>query len=184
MHPRATARPTLVAPVSDIRRLLWPICSLDISLSYRDLWPRRIGEPDRGALNKINRRKQSMARGGARPGAGRPAGKSPNTSPPSTRARARARETAGNQRPWPADKGRAITVISAMPSCRAASILAWPAISPPSSPTSAFVAIRKSWDADLTLRNKIVAGPVWWICQARNSHQRSGGSTLAKSAAL
>jgi hypothetical protein len=55
-------------------------------------------------LNKINRRKQSMARGGARPGAGRPAGKSPNTSPPSTRARARARETAGNRRPWPADK--------------------------------------------------------------------------------
>ena len=39
-----------------------------------------------------------MARGGARPGAGRPAGKSANTSPPS------ARETAGNQRPWPADK--------------------------------------------------------------------------------
>ena len=30
-----------------------------------------------------------------------------------------------------------ITGISAMPSCRAASILAWPAISPPSSPTSA-----------------------------------------------
>ena len=46
-----------------------------------------------------------MARGGARPGAGRPAGKSANTSPPSTRARARAREAAGNQRPWPADKG-------------------------------------------------------------------------------
>src|SRR5580700_3954203 len=45
-----------------------------------------------------------MARGGARPGAGRPAGKSANTSPPSTRARARARETAGNERPWPADK--------------------------------------------------------------------------------
>ena len=45
-----------------------------------------------------------MARGVARPGAGRPAGKSPNTSPPSQRARARARETAGNQRPWPADK--------------------------------------------------------------------------------
>src|SRR6202043_45721 len=32
-----------------------------------------------------------------------------------------------------------ITGISAMPSCRAASILAWPAISPPSSPTSAGV---------------------------------------------
>src|SRR5580692_6537074 len=47
------------------RSLLWPICSLDISLNYRDLWPRPIGEPDRGALNKINRRKQSMARGGA-----------------------------------------------------------------------------------------------------------------------
>ena len=45
-----------------------------------------------------------MARGGARPGAGRPARKSANTSPPSTRARARARETAGNERPWPADK--------------------------------------------------------------------------------
>jgi len=28
----------------------------------------------------------------------------PNTSPPAARARARARETAGNQRPWPADK--------------------------------------------------------------------------------
>jgi hypothetical protein len=50
-------------------------------------------------LNKFNRRKQSMARGGARPGAGRPARKTP-----STRARARAREAAGNQRPWPADK--------------------------------------------------------------------------------
>src|SRR6266403_1855906 len=45
-----------------------------------------------------------MARGGARSGAGRPARKSANTSPPSRRARARARETAGNQRPWPADK--------------------------------------------------------------------------------
>jgi hypothetical protein len=32
--------------------------------------------------------------------------------------------------------------------------------------------------------NKIVAGPVWWNCQARNSHQRSEGSTLAKSAVL
>ena len=42
-----------------------------------------------------------MARGGARPGAGRPAHKNANTSPLS---RARARETAGNQRPWPADK--------------------------------------------------------------------------------
>jgi hypothetical protein len=52
-----------------------------------------------GALNKFNRRKQSMARGGARPGAGRPAGKSANTSPPSARARARARVGDGNQRP-------------------------------------------------------------------------------------
>jgi hypothetical protein len=32
-----------------------------------------------------------------------------------------------------------MTGISAMPSCRAASILAWPAIRPPSSPTSAGV---------------------------------------------
>ena len=68
-----------------------PHGSLDISLNYRDLWPRRIGEPDRGALNKINRRKQSKARGGARPGAGRPAGKSPNTSPVHACARPRAR---------------------------------------------------------------------------------------------
>src|SRR5580700_2584767 len=59
-----------------------------------------------------------MARGGARPGAGRPAGKSANTSPPSTRARARARETAGNERPWPADKGRAVGDRSADPVCQ------------------------------------------------------------------
>jgi hypothetical protein len=45
-------------------------------------------------------------------------GKSANTSPPSTRARARARETAGNERPWPADKGRAVGDRSADPVCQ------------------------------------------------------------------
>jgi hypothetical protein len=37
----------------------------------------------------------------------------PNTSPPAPRARARARETAGNQRPWPARQGRAAIAPSA-----------------------------------------------------------------------
>jgi len=39
----------------------------------------------------------------------------------------------------PLQPAATITGISAMPSCRAASILAWPAIRPPSSPTSAGV---------------------------------------------
>ena len=37
------------------------------------------------------------------------------------------------------EQAATITGISAMPSCRAASTLAWPAIRPPSSPTSAGV---------------------------------------------
>src|SRR3984893_10704681 len=62
-----------------------------------------------------------MARGGVRPGAGRKAGKSANTSPVS-RGRARAREAAGNQRPWPADKGERWAIDRLSPYARNARI--------------------------------------------------------------
>src|ERR1700730_1735874 len=59
-----------------------------------------------------------MARGGARPGAGRPGRKSASTSPLSARARVRAREAAGNQRPWPADKGERWSIDRLIPYAR------------------------------------------------------------------